>query len=436
MDSSRSDDALAGLFRDLHPEVRKRFPQLDRDSAGRPRTYLNSGAGSLTVDTAIAALSAAARDLNPMPGAVSPGEVATARFQDRVRELVADFLNAAGPAEVSFHFSATAALFDLAFGLRDLAGRGANAIVTDLDHMANISPWETVWGALFGCEIRRARVTEDGRLDLDHLVSLVDAKTALIATTLASNAFGTVVPLLELTSAVKRKNGAALVCVDAVHHALHGPIDVRQSGCDALVFSGYKVFGPMLGVLWVREDLGEKALPYRVETNKPRPPWKFEMGMLNNANLAALEAALEYILWLEGRLSRQPATAKTRPARFRSAMEAIASYEATLSRRVLEGFRGLDPTRFRAYGPRDPERTADRDPTFAFELEGLSAAQAKEKLWQRHALQVADGNHYSAAVVRHLQKEALNRASFAHYDNEETVRRFLAALDDIIRNPD
>ncbi|MDH4197612.1 MAG: aminotransferase class V-fold PLP-dependent enzyme, partial [Candidatus Aminicenantes bacterium] len=79
---------------------------------------------------------------------------------------------------------------------------------------------------------------------------------------------------------------------------------------------------------------------------------------------------------------------------------------------------------------------AERDPTFAFELVGFSPAKIKERLWKRHAIQVADGNHYSAAVVRHLKKEALNRASFAHYDNEETVRGFLAALDDFIRRPD
>lgn len=435
MDSIRSD-AVTALFRDLHPEVRKRFPQLDRDSSGNPRTYLNSGAGSLTVDTAMAAMSAAARNLNPMPGAVSPGEIATSRFQQRVRELAADFVNASGPAEVSFHFSATAALFALAFGLRSLGVGGRNAIVTDLDHMANISPWETVWGGLGGCEVRRARVTDGGTLDLDHLLSLVDSRTALVATTMASNAFGTVVPVRELTAAVKGKNPAALVCVDAVHHALHGPIDVGDLGCDALVFSGYKVFGPMLGVLWVRGDVGERATPYRVETNKSVPPWKFELGMLNNASLAALEAALEYLLWLEDRLFSRTAVPKARPARFRSVMEAVASYEAALSRRVLEGFRGLDPARFRIYGPRDSERTAGRDPTFAFELEGLSAAETKQRLWKRHAIQIADGNHYSAAVVRHLKKEALSRASFAHYDNEETARRFLAALDDLIRHPD
>ncbi|MDH4198320.1 MAG: aminotransferase class V-fold PLP-dependent enzyme, partial [Candidatus Aminicenantes bacterium] len=358
MDSIRFD-AVTARFRDLQPEVRKRFPQHDRDSTGNRRTYLNSGAGSLTVDTAIAAMSEAARNFNPMPGAVSPGELATGSFHQRVRELTADFIHAAGPAEISFHFSATAALFALAFGLRDLAAHGGNVIVTDLDHMANISPWETVWGGLCGCEVRRARITEGGTLDIDHLLSLVDSKTALVATTLASNAFGTVVPVRELTAAVKTKNEAALVCVDAVHHALHGPVDAGGLGCDALVFSGYKVFGPMLGVLWVRGELGDRAAPYRVETNKPVSPWKFELGMLNNANLAALEAALEYLLWLEDRLFGRPEIPRSRPARFRSVMEAISVYESTLSRRVLEGFRGFDPGRFRAYGPRDSERTAE-----------------------------------------------------------------------------
>ncbi len=101
-----------------------------------------------------------------------------------------------------------------------------------------------------------------------------------------------------------------LVAVDAVHHAPHGVLDVRASGVDFLVFSGYKVFGPMLGVLWGRAELLERIRPYRVETNKDVPPGKFEMGMLNNASLAALEAALEYLLWLDGLdfrpLSRRP----------------------------------------------------------------------------------------------------------------------------------
>lgn len=424
-----TDQDASRRLETLNPEVRKRFPMIDRDPGGRPRTYLNTGAGSLTVDTAAEAARDAQARLNPMPGVVVPGEAETAALHARARGLAADFLGASDGREISFHQSATAALFNLAFGLRGVLSPAANIVVTDLDHMANISPWETVWGEGHGLEVRRARVTAEGRLDLGHLLSLVDARTGLLAVTSASNATGSIVPLAELTAAARTKSPDCLVVVDAVHHAPHGPIDVRASGVDALVFSGYKTFGPMLGVFWGRAELLERLRPYRVETNKDALPGKFEMGMLNNASLAALEAALEYLLWLAGRLAGPEAAGPDRRALFERAMSAIAAYERGLTRRVLEGLARLAPSRFRLFGVGDPARAAERVPTFAFDAAGLTATEAKRRLWEEAGIQIADGNHYSAAVVRHLGRpEGICRASFAHYDNATTVDRFLGAL--------
>ena len=152
----------------LNPRIRSRFPMIDRDSLGQPRTYLNTGAGSLTVDTAAEAAREAQGRLNPMPGSVVAGEAATAALHARVRDLVADFLHAGGGAEISFHQSATAALFDLAFGLRGVLLPSSNLVVTDLDHMANVSPWETVFAEGLGREVRRARLTPEGTLDVAH----------------------------------------------------------------------------------------------------------------------------------------------------------------------------------------------------------------------------------------------------------------------------
>jgi cysteine desulfurase family protein (TIGR01976 family) len=418
----------------LNPEIRKRFPMIDRDSGGRPRVYLNTGAGSLTVDTAAEAARDAQGRLNPMPGVVVAGEAETAALQARVRDLAADFLGAESGREISFHQSATAALFNLAFALRGFLSASSNLIVTDLDHMANISPWETVWGEGRGLEVRRARVTAEGQLDIDHLLSLVDAGTGLLAVTSASNGTGSIVPLPEVTAAVRKKSPACLVAVDAVHHAPHGPIDVRASGVDALVFSGYKTFGPMMGVLWGRAELLERLRPYRVETNKDVLPGKFEMGMLNNASLASLEAALGYLLWLAGRLTG-PETARTgRRSLFRLALSAIAAYEQGLSRRVLEGLARLDPSRFRLFGVADPARVAERVPTFAFDVAGQTATETKRRLWEEAGIQIADGNHYSAAVVRRLGRpEGICRASFAHYDNAATVDRFIEATTGLMR---
>ncbi|MGA2534259.1 MAG: aminotransferase class V-fold PLP-dependent enzyme [Candidatus Aminicenantales bacterium] len=424
---SRTPDPLETI----HARVRARFPLLDHDAQGRPRIYLNSGAGSLMVDSAMEAAAEANRTLNPMPGAVCRTEIDTARLHDRVRGIAADFLHARSSREISFHHSTTAALFNLAFALRDFTAPGDNLVVTDLDHMANVSPWEIVIGTELGREIRRAAVSNEGTLDVDHLLSLVDRRTRVLAMTMASNGFGSVPPLAEIIAAVRPKAPGCLVVIDAVHHALHGPIDVRAIDCDALAFSGYKVFGPMLGVLWGKESVLEMARPYRVETNKNEPPYKFEQGMLNNASLASLEAAIEYILWLGEEAAGPERAFAGRREKFAYAMTVIADYEKRISRRVLEEFRKLDPGRFTYFGLKDPDRCGERDPTFAFEISGESASDTKKRLWERHGIQIADGNHYSAAVFRHLKKPALCRASFAHYDTMETVEQFLAALEDI-----
>ncbi len=422
-------DAPRRSLEELHPRIRARFPMIDRDSTGRPRLYLNTGAGSLTVDAAAEAAGRAQGRLNPMPGAVAAGEIETAALHARARDLVADFLHAASGSEISFHLSATAALFDLAFGLRDVPGTGDNIVVTDLDHMANVSPWETVFGRGRGLEVRRARVTPEGTLDLDHLLSLVDRRTTIVAVTAASNGTGSLVPLAEVTAAVRSQAPGGLVVVDAVHQAPHGSLDVQASGVDLLVFSGYKVFGPMLGVAYGRAEVLERLRPYRVETNKDVPPGRFEMGMLNNAALAALEGALGYLLWLEDLIAGTRPAAPDRASRFRSVMTAIAAYEAALTRRVLEGFRRAALPGFRLFGIADPDRSGRRVPTFAFDAAGLSATEAKRRLWDRAGILIADGNHYSAAVYRHLGRpEGICRASFAHYDDAAAVDRFLAAL--------
>jgi selenocysteine lyase/cysteine desulfurase len=83
---------------------------------------------------------------------------------------------------------------------------------------------------------------------------------------------------------------------------------------------------------------------------------------------------------------------------------------------------------FRLYGISDPQQAEERDPTFAFEISGESAQETKKRLWENHSIQIADGNHYSAVVYRHLGKQALCRASFAHYDTMETAETFIEAL--------
>jgi selenocysteine lyase/cysteine desulfurase len=420
-------------FLEIHHKIRSRFPQIEQDVYGNKRIYLNSGAGTLMVDFAIHALANKARSSNPQPGDIDPAEIATDLLHWRVRQFVADFIHAGKPEEISFHFSTTHALFNLAYSLRTILTKENNLVVTDLDHMANISPWEDMWGLENLCQIRRAKVNAEGCLDVDHLLSLIDEKTGLVAVTMASNGFGSLVPLKEIIPLVRKKSDICLICVDAVHHALHGPIDVQELDCDFLAFSGYKLFGPVLGVLWGKADLLRRLNPYRVETNEDELPYKFEQGTLNNAVLASLEGALEYLLWLSDELAiNVEQEIPSRRDKLRFVMNAIAEYEGKLSQLILEGFQRFDPDKFRCYGITNPERVLERDSTFSFEIRGKNPREIKRYLWEEYGFQIGDGNHYSAAIYRHLGRDSMCRASFAHYDTLQTGTSFVEALESLL----
>jgi selenocysteine lyase/cysteine desulfurase len=257
--------------------------------------------------------------------------------------------------------------------------------------------------------------------------------------TYAANGVGTVMPIREIADIVhafrdEQGNGAYLV-VDAVHHAFHGPIDVRQSQCDFLTISGYKLFGPMLGVLWGKREHLNKLAPYCVLPN----PNSFEQGSLNTAVLGAMQGALRYLLTLGNHLApyytaelQEYPEGETRL--FKAALMGIEQYERELSREVLRSFESFPKDRFRYYGLKTVQDGVwTRDPTFCLEIEGKGTAELKRLCWQLGRIEVAAGDVYSAMVNRHLRKEEeVIRASFAHYDDLRTVRALTSTLSRIL----
>ena len=451
--------ALAGVLRSLQGEIRRQFPARERDITGERRVYLNSAGGTLVAERSARAMEEAALRANAQDGAIGSGERATTEIHARARGAAAAFLNAPSPDEISFHQSTSHALFNLSFAFRDLLGRGNNLIVTRLDHAANVTPWESIWGEDCGLDVRECGVRRDGTLDLENLERLVDRRTRLIAVTCASNGLGTVVPIDEVVRIARRHGrpeppkgaarqtrggwSGALVVVDAVHHACHGPLDVRAMDCDFLAFSGYKIFGPMVGVLWGRKKWLDALRPYRVEANENRTPVKFEQGTPNHAVLAGLSAAIDYLDGLGGRVETAAAAhpelhaAAARLAalypdrdrrRLKWAMCAVRDFEQTLTKAALLGFSALAKSGVRLHGLADPERAAERDPTFLFEVHGKSQMEIKKLLWEDGRIEVPDGNYYSLAVYRFLKSRRTVRASFAHYDGLDTVRHFLDSL--------
>lgn len=464
-----ADGTLAPVLRGLLEEVRRQFPARERDLTGARRVYLNNAGGTLTVERSVQAMERVSRHANAQDGDITPGEIATSEIHARARAAAADLLNAPSADEISFHQSTTHSLFNLSFAFRDLLGRGDNLIVTRLDHAANVTPWESLWGEDRGFEVRECGVRPDGTLDIDHLERLVDRRTRVVAVTAASNGLGSIVPVAEVVRLAHRfgrpeppaarqgQRGArrsraasapwqgALVVVDAVHHVCHGPVDVREIGCDFLAFSGYKLFGPMLGVLWGRKRWLDALRPYRAEANENRTPVKFEQGTPHHAALAGLTGAIEYLADLGGRIrtaalagrgdgdraldARYPAGSRRL---LKWAMTAVQDHERALSRVILLGLRALRGRGVRVHGLFDPERAGERDPTFLLEIEGRSQEEVKRRLWDLGRIDVPSGNYYSLAVYRHLRSRRTVRASFAHYDGEDTATHFLRTLEAVV----
>jgi cysteine desulfurase family protein (TIGR01976 family) len=448
-------EELAAIVQRHHERIRARFPGLTRDITGRRRTYLNNAGGTILCEDSVRSMSRVARHANAQDGTITPGERATGAVHLDARRAVANFLNAPSPKDISFHQSASHALFNLSFAFRDWLRPGDNLVVTRLDHAANVTPWESYWGKDRSLEIRECGVTPDGMLDLEHLSRLVDRRTRIVAVTYASNGLGSVVPI-EKVARLARRHGTprpgsratgALVVVDAVHHACHAPLDVRKMGCDFLVFSGYKVFGPMGGVLWGRRPWLTALRPYRVEANADETPFKYEQGTPNHVVLAGITGAMQYLEWMGERIERdavrrselKPLSRELRrrypdPARRRLkwAMTAARAHERMLSLALLEGFARLSSRGVRLHGLTDPGRVGERDPTFLFEIAGRSQATIKRRLYDAGRVEVPSGDYYSVAVYRHLRSRQTVRASFAHYDGPDTVRHFLRTLESIL----
>ena len=153
--------------------------------------------------------------------------------------------------------------------------------------------------------------------------------------------------------------------------------------------------------------------------------------MLPNINLAGLKGALDYLFEL-GQIVVKKDPSATPPKVFRRAMEAIKKYEQSLSLYFLERLKKLNSSRLRLYGINNSSKVVSRTPTFAIEISGLNPTELKKLFWETGRIVIADGNHYSAAVVRHLKKQALNRVSLAHYDSPESIDLFFESLEKII----
>jgi cysteine desulfurase family protein (TIGR01976 family) len=399
--------------------LRRQFPALQRTVNGRTPVYLDGPGGTQVPGRVIEAMTRYLTDCNANHGGVFSTSVASDRVLDEAHRAVADLLNAPSPDEIVFGQNMTSLTFHFSRSLTRTFAPGDRVLVTRLDHDANIRPW-VLAARDAGAEVCFVDLrTADCTLDLNDLRRQLRPGVRLLAVSCASNAVGTVNEVRALTRMAHE--AGALVFLDAVHYAPHGPIDVREWGCDFLACSAYKFFGPHVGILWGRRELLERLEPYKVRPAPDSVPGRWMTGTQNHEGLAGVVAAVHYLAEI--------GTGSSRRERLRDAMTRIRDYEQGLSRRLLAGL--AERPRFRVWGRTRPEDVGGRTPTFALTASSRTPREMAEHL-ARHEIYAWDGNFYAAELVERLAAEApdgLLRLGLVHYNTVSEVDVLLCCLD-------
>jgi cysteine desulfurase family protein (TIGR01976 family) len=390
------------------------FPALSRTPQGLHLSYLDGPGGSQVPKVVIDTLADFYATCNVNThGKFWPSQEVDRRM-DMARSTLAAFLGAEDPSCISFGQNMTTLNYALSAAIGHTLKQGDEILITQLDHEANRGPWLRLRD--LGMIVHEVRLLPSGELDLHDLEAKITPRTKVFAVGASSNALGTVNDLSlarRLTAAV-----GALLVVDAVHYAPHFPLDVKTLGMDFLLCSGYKFYGPHVGVLYSRAGALARLPTDRLSVQDPAAPYRIETGTLNHAAIDALRAAVDYLAsWGSGGTLRE---------RIVDAMTSISAYEHGLAKIYHDSVRALPGVQ--VWGPDFGRRS--RAPTVSITLSHATAGQAAEALG-KEGICVWDGNFYAARAVEILglnKRGGLLRTGVSMYTSREDLERLLAGI--------
>ncbi|HME39671.1 MAG TPA: cysteine desulfurase-like protein [Steroidobacteraceae bacterium] len=393
--------------------ARKDFPALAQNPG---LAFLDGPGGSQVPRVVVEAIA----DVYAACNVNTHGNFAPSREVDRrmaaARSAVAAFLGAESGSCISFGQNMTTLCFSLSHAIGHTLKEGDEVLITQLDHEANRGPWLRLKER--GAVVREVRLMESGELDPADMAAKITPRTKLFAIGASANSLGTVNDMV-LARRLTRDVGALLV-IDAVHYAPHFPLDVQALGPDFLLCSGYKFYGPHVGVLYSRPGALDRLPTDRLSVQDPAAPYRFETGTLNHAAIDGVRAAIEYIAsWGGGASLRE---------RIVDAMTQIAAYEHGLAEYYHDGVRRIPGVR--VWGP-DFAAGRARAPTVSITLGKITAAAAATALGNQ-GICVWDGDFYAARAVQVLglaERGGLLRTGISMYNTRDELGRLLEGLE-------
>ncbi len=396
--------------------IRADFPILKREVNGHPLAYLDSAASA---QRPLAVINAENHFYQHGYAAVHRGihslSAQATTDMENVRLQAARFLNASSPEEIVFVKGTTEGINLVAnsWSASQLTV-GDNLIITEMEHHANIVPWQMV-AQRTGAEIRVLPLNDNGELALDALAELIDSRTRLLAVTHISNVLGTVNPAKALVA--QAKAAGLVTLVDGAQAVMHGKVDVQDIDCDFYVFSSHKIYGPNgVGILYGRKALLDKMPPWEgggsmidqvmlpTGTTWNKAPWRFEAGTPNTGGIIGFGAALNYVESI--------------------CLDVIQQREQALMRYALDKLASVPDLVI--YGPQDCIGV------IAFNL-GKHHAYDVGSFLDQYGIAIRTGHHCAMPLMRHFAVPAMCRASFTFYNSEEEVDRLAAGLTRIHR---
>ena len=353
---------------------------------------------------------------NPLRGLYDLSVKATDAYEN-ARVTVQKFIGAASRREIIFTRNASESLNLVAYSWgRANIGEGDEILVAISEHHSDLLPWQLL-AKEKGAKLNYLDCGSDGQYTAESLKAALTPRTKVFAIAQISNVFGRLNPIKEF-AAICHENGTLIVC-DGAQSVPHVPVDVRDLDVDFLSFSGHKMLAPMgIGVLYGREELLEKMPPSlsggemieyvtREGATYAELPHKFEAGTVNVGGAVGLAAAIEYISEV--------------------GFDSIEQRENELTELAFAEMKKIPHVNILG-----ADNAADHHGILTFTIDGVHPHDVAA-VFDSENIAIRAGHHCAQPLHQHLGVQSTARMSLAFYNDEQDIKRFIAALKTVRR---
>eukprot|EP00934_Nitzschia_sp_Nitz4_P005631 Nitzschia sp. Nitz4//scaffold8_size234185//87610//93238//NITZ4_001254-RA/size234185-processed-gene-0.154-mRNA-1//-1//CDS//3329559797//5621//frame0 len=399
---------------DIAKDTRSDFEILTRAIGDHqvPLVYLDSAATSQKPKQVLDAIVDYYKqhNANVHRGAHTLAREATAAYEE-TRTTVASFIHAPSRDEIVFTSGATEAINLVAssYGESNL-DKGDEILLTEMEHHANLVPWQLL-ATKTGTSIKYGKMGANGTLDMEQMLSLLNEKTKIVAFQHVSNVLGSINPVKEIVTEIRKRSPKAVILLDACQSVPNREVNVQDLGVDFLAASGHKMCGPTgIGFLWGKSELLDKMPPYKgggemidlvtlERTTFAKPPGRFEAGTPAIAEAVGLKAAIDYLQGI--------------------GMDNIEAYEGALVKYLHEQLEAIEGVHVLG-----PPVGVERAALCSFSVEGVHPSDLSTFL-DLEGVAIRAGHHCCQPLHQAVGISHSTRASLYFYNTKDDIDYFI-----------